>query len=280
MIKAIQIVHNLGSYCLQNVRWLFFASKKSNKKTNKVHLLVVKDERYVKLAKICIKSFLYYHPHYEVIINCDGNTLSKTKRSFMFLRLLGKQITFKEIPKKEYWQESKLSLITSLIGTHDFYMDCDLRWNGCLKDEDSDNLVFFVEEKPLSSYGFLESLISLIDPRIANATMKNTSFFSWSGSGNEAIGNYLSTQWALIEKVCSHNGFVQSTKNESFRVSEQVLLSLIPHKFNLNYKFLKSQDEQFDGSICESSYFGASGGRFAPWGNTLRNGFGFTSRRK
>jgi hypothetical protein len=150
-------------------------------------------------------------------------------------------------------------------------MDADLKWNGALSHSFDAKLTYFVNE---GSSKYLD-VLPYIKPTIltqGNISMKNTSFFCWGGvplafKDKVKVNSYHEQILTLSNEHDLHN------LNEIKRVSEQIALALIPDIFSLPYGFLKVSDKQFDGSLVESSYFGASGGRFALWGNTNRPRF-------
>ena len=252
------------------VNWIFKNAKNANFDHITAHLLVVKDPMYAKLARTCIESFLHFHPNSKVVVHCDQTTLKSTLWQLLSLRLKRKRNIFigKSFEAPE-WQKSKLDLIFSLQGTGDMFFDCDLRWNGPLSSNQNHALLYFVEEKPIETYPEVIRSLPQDFRRYASATMKNTSVFSWSEIKiSDSARKQFENLWDKINIffVCSSD----KQKSSSSRLSEQVALSILPEVLEIPYLFLKEDDRQFDGSVCESSYFGASGGRFALWGNTNR----------
>ena len=126
--------------------------------------------------------------------------------------------------------------------------------------------------RPLQADLYRKSAERYMQKKLApytNTSMKNTSFFSWSGVKIlESQCQHIVDLWAELYENTLNQTSIQSQSVS--RISEQVVLSLVPRLFGLPFSFLKDSDKQFDGSICESSYYGASGGRFALWGNTNR----------
>ncbi len=253
-----------------HVKWVFKNANNANFDPITAHLLVVKNPMYAKLAQTCIESFLHFHPNSKIVIHCDQSTLRSTYWQLGFLRFKRKgRIYIEKSFENPEWQKSKLDLILSLQGTKDVFFDCDLRWNGTLSSKPNQALLYFVEEKPIEAYPEIVSSLPPDFSRFPFATMKNTSVFSWSGIEiSETTRKQFEDLWHKI-----YDYFASSSKKQNSnhsRLSEQVALSILPNLLEIPYLFLKENDSQFDGSVCESSYFGASGGRFALWGNTNR----------
>ena len=251
--------------------WLNLNSNPHSNLTNNVHMLVVKNIMYIDLARICIESFLHYHPKTKIIVHCDSQTIDKMRK--------GLRATQKRRPGSiillldtgiESWQIKKLKLLLSLMGTSDFFMDADIRWNGVIKK--IQGLTFFVQEfylKENSIYSkFLENL-SLNSEK--NYTMKNTSFFCWNNlSLNSQTLDWIDSILLNISSISKIIGFSESEKNEIYRIQEQLIISLATDQSDMKSFFLKNSDKQFDGGLAESSYFGATGSRFSKFGITKR----------
>lgn len=251
-------------------RWLFQDSKFANPENLATHLLVVKNPVYARLARTCVESFLHYHPNSQVIIHYDTRTWNALKRQLCLLRLFRRgRLRFERLSDDPIWQESKLDIILSISGTNNIFMDCDLRWNGAAPLPGNKSILYFVKERALESYkGVLEVLPSRFHS-FGVALMKNTSVFSWSYLNlSDASKERVKAVWLEFQSNCkqSYKPELQSVS----RISEQIVLSILPDLEGYPFTFLKELDQQFDGSVCESSYYGASQGRFAIWGNTNR----------
>jgi hypothetical protein len=251
-------------------RWLFQDSKFANPENLATHLLVVKNPVYARLARTCVESFLHYHPNSQVIIHYDTRTWNALKRQLCLLRLFRRgRLRFERLSDDPIWQESKLDIILSISGTNNIFMDCDLRWNGAAPLPSNRSILYFVKERALESYkGVLEVLPSRFHS-FGVALMKNTSVFSWSYLNlSDASKERVKAVWLEFQSNCkqSYKPELQSVS----RISEQIVLSILPDLEGYPFTFLKELDQQFDGSVCESSYYGASQGRFAIWGNTNR----------
>jgi hypothetical protein len=263
-------VSELSRNSIRRLSWLFKNSKAVNPVAGKVNLLVVKDPVYAILARTCVESFLHYHPNSQIQIYFDNSTKHKLLWHFLLLRICRRgSINFTQLASDVPWQKSKIQIIFSMTGTNDLFMDCDLRWNAAMPTPTEGSLLYFVGEKNLESYpGVIESIP--IKLRIFKTSlMKNTSIFSWSKVNISPFSkNELGELWHEINIFCRASA--KSELHFADRISEQVVLSLVPDIYRIPFKFLKQTDRQFDGSLCESSYYGASRGRFAHWGNTNR----------
>lgn len=260
------IIMNLA----RHAKWLMKNSRFARLDAITAHLLIVKNPIYATLAKTCIESFLYFHPNAKIIIHYDSQTLNAIKSKFRLLKIFRRRsLYFQETLENASWQYSKLNLILSLQGTNHFFMDCDLRWNGVIQDHPNKSMLYFVKEKPLDSYPGILPYLPQSFHNYGKALMKNTSLFSWSEFEiNNEFRNEVERIWWDLFDLC-HNSSNKDLMS-ILRVSEQLVLSIIPEKLEFPYSFLKEVDAQFDGSVCESSYYGASYGKFAFWGNTNR----------
>lgn len=268
-MKWLRIASSFLKNLIRRTFWLTKSHAQANFSNLKINLLAVNNPIYARLARTCVESFLYFHPKADVVIHGDIQTKSSLKRQFILLNLLRKgQVTFKEVEPGLDWQQHKLSIILNMSGTLELFMDCDLRWNGPIQNSNTPAILYFVSERPLNTYfGISECLPEEIQS-LNSITMKNTSVFSWSAIkiGDRQAYEIVEIWHRLLDKAKS----LEEAVPDVTRISEQIVLSLIPDMYNIPFRFLKKVDRQFDGSVCESSYFGASGGRFAIWGNTIR----------
>lgn len=268
-MKWLRIASSFLKNSILRTFWLTKDHSHANFSNLKINLLAVNNPIYARLARTCVESFLYFHPKADVVIHCDIHTKSSLKRQFILLNLLRKgQVTFKEVEPGLDWQQHKLSLILNMSGTLELFMDCDLRWNGPIQNSNTPAILYFVSERPLKTYSGISESLPQEFQDLNSTTMKNTSVFSWSGTkiGDRGTCEIIEIWQNFLEKAKS----LKKAAPDVTRVSEQIVLSLIPEIYNIPFRFLKEVDRQFDGSVCESSYFGASGGRFAIWGNTIR----------
>jgi hypothetical protein len=250
------------------LRWNFGKASFVNHSELFGHLLIVKNSKYVPVARVCIASFLHFNPNAVIQIHCDSTTYSKTKS---MVRLLSKrnQIQVRlDQTDHELWQLSKLKIIREISGTTQFYMDADLKWNGPLPLLKS--TTFFVREFLLKSKPEYLQLLQKMNLRdLDQLSMKNTSFFSWCGhEAPEKVILQLFELWETMMNTIEEVNESEETKISLKRISEQLCLSILVLDEESNY--LKDSDAQFDGTFVESSYFGATGTRFGWLGITSR----------
>ena len=158
---------------VHSFRYSHFQSKLHSIENFKFHILVVKKKQYVALAKICVESFLYFHPNSSVIIHCDEVTFETCRKKFKVWDKRGR-VTFKLLSEKEPWQLTKLKLILGLNGTNDYFVDADMRWNGTLTKKKFTS--FYVNEFKLNDNALYSELLSRLNmSSLSTATMKNTS---------------------------------------------------------------------------------------------------------
>lgn len=254
-------------------RWLTGQCNTSNETPFEVSLLAVKKAEYAALARVCIESFLYYHPRSYVTVFCDETTFASLRRNlFLVSRFKPGRVRIAKVDTLHEWQYLKVSLISQLEGPNSLFMDCDLRWNGPIPQLIEKKVLFFVQEKKYFQYSGVKEVVSQFDKRFLNEPMKNTSVFSWSGKSRTDEETALLDQIGVRLKNII-NEVSGPMRDSMLRIYEQLQLSLFVDHTGFAYTFLKISDSPFDGSICESSYFGASNGRFAIWGNTSRKSF-------
>ncbi len=248
--------------------WINSMSLNSSQKKITGHVLVVKNQKYAQIARICVASFLHYHPIAYVVIHCDRTTYRSMKRNFKF-GIHSKQVKIVcDQEDGKTWQDLKLQLILSLNGTPDFVMDADLKWNGSLGE--LKGVTFFVKENQFKSNEIYAALFDKLGiSSRSNEFMKNTSFFSWNGITHaQAEVRYLKNLLSQIYQESKNLNVFPEEKASLIRISEQLVLSLFVKDIEATY--LKESDTQFDGSFVESSYFGATGTKFGKFGITSR----------
>ena len=254
----------LVSYIRDSLRYSLGSSKVSNFNQFIVNILIVKNVKYVKIAKICIDSFLHFHPNAIIKIHCDEETFPKAKVS---LRNKNVEIV-NDCDSEDSWQLSKLKLFLKLSGTSHILMDADLKWNGPLPNLGS--VTYFVREFTFKDNELYVQLFNQAGwQQYLDYSMKNTSFVLLDehriihGSINE-----LTRRIELFERTIVSSNFSVEQKKDLKRIAEQVVLSL---EFDDDHcSYLKESDSQFDGSLVESSYFGATGTRFGMFGATSK----------
>jgi hypothetical protein len=227
------------------------------------HVLVVKNLEYVKVAKVCVESFLVFNPETVVIIHVD--LLTEKSVRLKFKRLINKgRVSIILVKNYELkWQIQKIELICSLSGSDSIFMDADLKWNGPLPA--IQGTTFFVNEFLLDEnedYKYL--LKEIFKNKTIFGPMKNTSFFTWGGY---ELSEFQKKRIREIEQVIVNHLAIQDKVQSKYsglnRMSEQLALSLAVEEFPaINVTYLKSEDGFKDGSFVESSYFGATGATF------------------
>ena len=64
-------------------KWRTGNSPYSSEESFRVHIMLVKDVKYLELAEVCVFSFLHYHPKAHFTLYCDKNTFSETTKKFL-----------------------------------------------------------------------------------------------------------------------------------------------------------------------------------------------------
>lgn len=257
--RFIKLRFSLVNRVFMSFRYLHSKPKSSFEGRYEAHLLLVKNEIYASIAKVCIESFLFYNPNSKVIVHVDSKTKNASHKALKKLVSRNKVSVVQIDSNSASWQDSKLNLILSLGDPKKFFMDADLKWNGPINQ--LKGITLFVKEFAFKENGFYEPITrSNWFSEYSNSTMKNTSFFYW-GSYKPSIEDKKQIE-VLMDKIkvttddqTNSNDFNSSTK----RISEQIALSLLVEKLNRSVYFLKEEDGFKDGSFVESSYFGATG---------------------
>lgn len=226
------------------------------------NVLVVKKPIYCELAKICVVSFLHFHPKSKVRLSVDHHTREAATK--LFRKEIKKGTVFLELIEGEQlsWQKIKMNIVLSLQTSSDFFMDADLRWNGKLPT--LKGITFFVEEFKLKNRSPYAQLIQIDELNsYSESSMKNTSFVFWGdykiSEGEKKLTFALESE---ILKAVSGNSVPLDDKAGIVRISEQLALSLMADNLDSEIQFLKTVDGHRDGSFLESSYFGATGSQF------------------
>jgi hypothetical protein len=226
------------------------------------NVLIVRNPTYCDLAKVCVVSFLHFHPKSTIKIHVDSATIQKSQIIFRREIHQRRVILIVSDDNSSTWQEIKMKTILGMKESNEFFMDADLRWNGALPE--LEGVTFFVEEFILGNKSpYAQMLDSSFFAEFGQVSMKNTSFLSW---GNYKITQAEKNLVLTIEKniIKAVNSELVPLDDKSFvkRISEQLALSLFAEKIPESIFFLKANDGHRDGSFLESSYFGATGSRF------------------
>ncbi len=244
--------------------WSKFSSDSINSHQYVVHLLVVKNVVYAKIAKTAVLSFLYFHPYSKIIIHCDEITQAQLEKTF--LRYLSeKSIEIVLDCKSELtWQENKIKVIFSMNGSEDIFMDADLRWNGPITKQLS-GLTFFVQEFYFEDRSPFRQIGQIIENTLQfrNLQMYNTSFFSFGGVRVpkielDSVVNFAKNSFEFYKSANIGKDDMIIVE----RLTEQIALSVWCSKWSKQIICLKDSDKIFDQSFVESSYFGATGNLF------------------
>ena len=253
IVKRFMTIKNL-------IVWSYGTPPAKDLAVRRIHILIVKKIEYVKIAKICIYSFLYYHPNSIFILHCDTSTFRITSKLFLKKSKFVQVVC--DIDDKVSWQESKCNLLISLSNSNDIYMDADLRWNGTIPN--LKGVTFFVEEFSMTEKSPYRQLIRELTSLEFNlGSMKNTSFFY--------LGGYEISEECRLKILETIKNFKDYLVNADLgildypivlRLSEQIVISLISESWNKKISFLKQEDAHRDGKFVESSYYGATGSAF------------------
>lgn len=245
-----------------SLKYLHLKPKVASTVGFEANLLVVKNSIYAPIAKVCVESFLFFHPNATVRIYVDSVTESAVQAHLK--RLISRNQVFTEriSSEEKSWQDSKLDLILNMSNPNKFFMDADLKWNAPMPP--LLGVTFFVNEFDFTDkfpYSELHDLGAWQSS--SRVSMKNTSFLYWgeykTTSDDKA---FVASTMEAIAQLCM-NGRIPVNETESLvRISEQVALSVLVDVNKIPTNYLKSSDGFKDGSFVESSYFGATGTSF------------------
>jgi hypothetical protein len=251
-----------GQSQLNLLKWSYRVPFKPSNLSHKIHILIIRDKKYVGVAKICIYSFLYWHPNAEILVHVDEFTAKKVKRAFRRLIKREKIKVLKDVAENDLpWQYAKLKLILCLSGSTDIFLDADLRWNAVLPD--IHGITFFVNEFLLAEReDFILLLNEMKFTKLENLYMRNLSFFTFDGFHLSEKSKYeIERLWNNII-LAQKNLRIDSSSPTLGRISEQLVFSLACQSWNSPIYALKSTDGLKDGEFVESTYFGVTGLKF------------------
>ena len=243
-------------------RYLYLAPTVESNVSMEAHLLVVKKPIYAPIVKVCVESFLYFHPKSCVVIHLDSITINEVSKKLHKVISRGRVKTKLVENDDLSWQELKLNLILGLGNPQKFFMDADLKWNGPIPP--IRNITLFVDEFKFKNNSFYSPLFKNdFFQRYIECSMKNTSFFYWGNHNPKAEYQTLIHEM-MIEVSRSTENPDNSTEfnSNTRRISEQIALSLLVETTGEKVDFLKHSDGYKDGSFVESSYYGATGSHF------------------
>jgi len=255
----------IGKYSI--LKYQYFFQKDQSQENLKINLLIVKNPKYSELARLCVFSFLHFHPNSTVILHCDEKTIASVTR-WSHNSKFSKSISVQNLKNdlNESWQLQKMKLIFSLSGTSEIFIDADMRWNAPLRLdlEKTTDVYFFVKEYRLVDNPiFSEMLLNQNFLSYQNSSMFNTSFVCFSGLViNESEKQSVLNIHRAINLYVQEADLEGAEKESITRISEQLALSLAVSKWDRPIMALKENDGCKDGAFLESSYFGATGFQF------------------
>ncbi len=242
--------------------WRHRKSKDFSPEPFVANILIVKNPIYAQIGRVCVESFLYYHPNSIVKLYVDDTTRDAVKTEILD-RNISKKISIVAVPtQSSTWQEQKIELILSLSGTSELFMDADLRWNSGIRS--LSEVTFYVNEFFLTEKSpYRQILQSFRSGKYKSAMMRNTSFFTFGGHqiGTKALFDVKQIEDELLWLIKS-DLLGSIDRDQVARLSEQLALSLASEDWNTTIKTLKASDGHKDGAFVESSYFGATGSTF------------------
>ena len=244
------------------IKWKWFSPRIPSADKHQIHILIIRDPKYISVAKVCIYSFLYWNPNSIFTLHVDGVTQNKTEKAFSsYLKSEKLKIETISAPKAYPWQLVKLQLIMQLDGSSDIYMDADLRWNEKLPR--LKGITFFVNEFQLQSKPDFSMLLKELNiDNFEKVFMRNLSFFTFYGF--KLTDSQLEDIYITWNKVINAQKSldIDSESPTIGRISEQLVLSIACENWNNPIFALKDEDGLKDGKFVESTYFGVTGLEF------------------
>lgn len=260
--RFIKSVLSQTNRLVNSFRFLYLEPTVKSDVSMEAHLLVVKKTIYAPIVKVCVESFLYFHPNSCVVIHLDSITSNAVSKKLQ--KSISRSRVKIELVENDdlSWQELKLNLILGLGNSKKFFMDADLKWNGPIPL--IRNITLFVEEFKFKNNDFYSPLFkSDFFQRYLECSMKNTSFFYWGDHDPKAeYKTLIHEMMEEILKVTANPDNPTEFNSSTRRISEQIALSLLVESTGEKVEFLKQSDGYKDGSFVESSYFGATGSSF------------------
>lgn len=234
----------------RTIKWKYLRPKNKSSDVLNVHFLLVKDTKYVSVIKICLDSFLYWHPAAKITIHVDSITKSQVEKELLTRRKRS-NIEIKmdmDFPESS-WQNLKLRLLACLNGTFDIYLDTDMRWNGTMPECNS--VTFFTTEFTLKDMTlYLVLLTHLQNGKYMAAKMRNTSFFTFWGFkiDEDSLKDIEELHNQIISLVKSDN-FGSKDRPHLLRIAEQLAISIASEDWGTQISQLKDIDIWKDGSL-------------------------------
>ena len=91
ILKHVKFLFSEIDAVFRLFKWQHLSPKNKSLENFKVHFLVVKDVKYIKVLKICIDSFLYWHPESKITIHADSFTYGNLQKQFLGKRYSDKR---------------------------------------------------------------------------------------------------------------------------------------------------------------------------------------------
>ena len=226
------------------------------------HMLAVKNLNYLRIGKIAIASFLYHNPNSNVVIHCDQSTKVRASLDFQYF-IKRNLVHLADVEQHDNsWQFQKIGLLKSIAKLEsNFYMDCDVRWNGILKIPDK--CTSYVVEFKLGEKSPFKELVSYLKLGDSEIEMLNTSFvYLYPGNFSNQELDQIAFFHNEVIGACDSGSVAKLDIDQILRLSEQIGFSIFLSKSGRDHIGLKSHDGHMDGSFLESSYFGATGVEF------------------
>lgn len=226
------------------------------------HLLAAKNTKYLKIAKIAVASFLYHNPNSSVVIHCDAFTYSSAQLEFNYFIKHGTVEIHHNGHDSQTWQVQKIQLLCEIANLEsNFYMDCDVRWNGSLTL--TDLCTSYVSEFKLADKSPFREILPTLRLQNSQVEMLNTTFvYLYPGKFSPVELGDINRYHNEVLNLCSSGVVAKLDIEQTQRLSEQLGYSIFLANSGRIHIALKSQDGHMDGSFLESSYFGATGVEF------------------
>lgn len=226
------------------------------------HILAAKNGKYVTIAKTAVASFLYHNPNSQVVIHCDSFTYRFALSEFSYFIKRGSVAVINSNQGKDSWQKQKIELLCEIANNEsNFYMDCDVRWNGSLTLPEF--CTSYVSEFQFNEKSPHLELLPYLNIDNHEIEMLNTTFvYLYPGQFTENELHEIHNRHDEILELCNSGVVAELDIEQIVRLSEQLGYSIFLSSSGRKHVALKSHDGHMDGSFLESSYFGATGAEF------------------
>jgi len=263
-LLTFETCRKLGKYLEKSMlllKWKY-TQRSGHLHSNIAHLLAVKNPDYIRVAEIAIGSFLYHNPYSKVIIHCDKVTFPLAEKAYKYWVKKHKIEIVRRNEQFTTWQEQKIALLVEIANKKEnFYIDCDVRWNGPLELPISSS--FYVDEFPLNDKSPFRELVSVLGITSEDVHMLNTTFvYLHPGNFSDFELRTLTLIFKEINEACRENLVAKNDVEQVSRLAEQIAFSIFAKNSRRKFMALKKSDGHMDGSFLESSYFGATGAEF------------------